>query len=69
MTGLGLENGGGDGTALAHWERAIMKNELMAGNDLTGDIVLSGATVNVFVDSGWYEVNEVLTDATFWGKG
>jgi len=37
-----------------------MKNELMSGNDLIGDIVLSAATVNVFKDSTWYTVNDVV---------
>ena len=41
----------------------------MTASDLVGDIIFSGATVNLLRDSGWYDVSDQMNDSIFWGKG
>lgn len=39
-----MEQEGGDGTAGSHWERALFYNEMMTGNDMVSDFVLTDFT-------------------------
>jgi hypothetical protein len=56
LTGLEMENGGGQGTANSHWEARLMNNDIMTGYaDLY--LIISNATLAIFRDMGWYRVN------------
>lgn len=63
-----VENDGDEGSANAHWERSLLKNEIMTASDIVGDIQFSGATINLLKDSGWYEVDDTLKDNMEWGR-
>lgn len=54
LEGAELENQGGDGTALTHWEKRIFENEAMAGTH-TQNPVYSRVTLALLEDSGWYD--------------
>jgi len=42
----------------------------MTASDMTGDIKFSGATLQLFEDSGWYSLNSNANeDYLNWGKG
>lgn len=68
LTGLELENGGGSGTVLAHWEKRLMNNDFMTGI-LTTTPLYSDITLAAFADSGWYTVDYAYTDQITFGKG
>ena len=53
LEGAELENQGGEGTALTHWEKRIFENEAMTGVH-TQDPVYSKITLALLEDSGWY---------------
>eukprot|EP01122_Echinamoeba_exundans_P014493 TRINITY_DN657_c0_g2_i1.p1 TRINITY_DN657_c0_g2~~TRINITY_DN657_c0_g2_i1.p1 ORF type:complete len:345 (+),score=47.25 TRINITY_DN657_c0_g2_i1:1197-2231(+) len=56
LTGLEMENGGGQGTANSHWEARLMNNDIMTGYaDLY--LIISNATLAIFRDMGWYRVS------------
>ncbi len=42
-----LEDEGATGSQGAHWDRAILKNEIMTAADIVGDIEFSGATIGL----------------------
>ena len=56
MTGIPLENQGGEGSAGAHWESRYMLGDYMISTDYN-DNVLSDITLALFEDSGFYQVN------------
>eukprot|EP00026_Physarum_polycephalum_P003764 Phypoly_transcript_03778.p1 GENE.Phypoly_transcript_03778~~Phypoly_transcript_03778.p1 ORF type:complete len:708 (+),score=107.83 Phypoly_transcript_03778:154-2277(+) len=68
LPGAPLENGGGSGTKLSHWEKRTFMNEYMTG-EATHNPVLSGLTLAMFQDSGWYVVNFSHSEPLMWGKG
>ena len=55
MTGVPLENQGGEGSAGSHWEARYMLGDYMISTDYI-DMVLSDITIAMFEDSGFYEV-------------
>lgn len=58
LHGAELEDDGGDGTALSHWEKRLFVSEYMTGSQGGGgDEVLSLFTLALLQDSGWYVVN------------
>ena len=59
LEGMELEDGGGEGTQLAHWEKRLLLNELMVGMLNVGEVHLgvSEMTLAFFKDSGHYDVN------------
>ncbi|EGR32846.1 leishmanolysin family protein, putative, partial [Ichthyophthirius multifiliis] len=64
-----LENEGSSGSINSHWERTVIYNEMMTGDEVY-DSVLSIFTIALLKDTGFYpEVNENMADNTFWGKG
>ena len=67
LTGVELENQGGEGTALGHWESRIMLGDYMIGADY-GETVISEITLAVFEDSGWYKVNYYTGGLFRYGK-
>ncbi|GAQ77732.1 Leishmanolysin-like peptidase [Klebsormidium nitens] len=56
LNGAELENDGGNGTALSHWEARIFQGEAMLGV-LGQEAVFSNLTLALLQDSGWYNVN------------
>ncbi len=61
-TGVPMEQGGGAGTAYAHWDEATFGNELMTGFIDTGINPLSRISVGAFADMG-YTVDYAAADA------
>jgi len=56
IIGVELENQGGPGTALAHWEMRTMLGDYMIGQSYEENVI-SEITLALFEDSGWYKVN------------
>ncbi|XP_065185667.1 leishmanolysin-like peptidase [Sycon ciliatum] len=67
LEGAILENQGGEGTALTHWEKRTFENEVMTGT-FTQDYSYSRLTMSLMEDTGWYGVNYSLADDLVWGK-
>lgn len=68
LLGAELEDQGGEGTALTHWEKRVFQNEAMTGTVHTKNPVYSRITFALLEDSGWYlpnydmvRLNRVLT--------
>ncbi|XP_068688263.1 leishmanolysin-like peptidase [Montipora foliosa] len=67
LEGAELENQGGKGTKLAHWEKRIFGNEGMTGI-FTQYSVFSRLTLALMEDTGWYKVNYEMAEPLLWGK-
>ncbi|KAL5468697.1 hypothetical protein EMCRGX_G029805 [Ephydatia muelleri] len=67
LTGVELENQGGPLTALSHWEKRILGNELMTG-EITFNDRLSVLTLAALQDTGWYQVNYSMAQPLVWGQ-
>uniref|UniRef100_A0A3Q4BU29 Leishmanolysin-like peptidase n=1 Tax=Mola mola TaxID=94237 RepID=A0A3Q4BU29_MOLML len=52
LEGMELENQGGTGTELNHWEKRLLENEAMTGSH-TQNRVFSRLTLAIMEDSGW----------------
>lgn len=57
LEGAELEDQGGDGTSLTHWEKRLFQNEAMTGTVHTQNPVYSRLTFALLEDSGWYFPN------------
>ncbi|KHN87331.1 Leishmanolysin-like peptidase [Toxocara canis] len=68
LEGAELENQGGDGTALTHWEKRLFENEAMTGTH-TQNPVYSRLTLALLEDSGWYRADYSVAENLHWGKG
>ncbi|MFH4975951.1 hypothetical protein AB6A40_002660 [Gnathostoma spinigerum] len=68
LEGAELENQGGDGTALTHWEKRLFENEAMTGTH-TQNPVYTRLTLALLEDSGWYKANYSIAEELQWGKG
>lgn len=68
LEGAELEDQGGEGTALTHWEKRILENEAMTGTH-TQSPVFSRITLALMEDSGWYKVNYSMASPLSWGRG
>ncbi|EDW42760.1 GM23864 [Drosophila sechellia] len=68
LEGAELEDQGGEGTALTHWEKRILENEAMTGTH-TQSPVFSRITLALMEDSGWYRANYSMATPLTWGKG
>jgi leishmanolysin-like peptidase len=66
LQGVELENQGGGGTELSHWEKRVLGNEIMTGIIDVG-AVLSNITLALMEDSGWYQVNYQYGQFLSWG--
>ena len=64
LEGAELEDQGGDGTALTHWEKRIFQNEAMTGTVHTENPVYSRLTFALLEDSGWYLPNYDLASGS-----
>jgi hypothetical protein len=68
LTGVELEDGGGNGTALSHWEERVLSNEFMTGSFSEREpAVFSHITMALLEDSGWYEVDYSTSIPATWG--
>ncbi|CAH8594993.1 unnamed protein product [Schistosoma haematobium] len=67
LDGVDLENEGSSATHLTHFEKRVVHDELMSGSVELPSIV-SGLTLSVFQDSGWYDVNHKMAGNWKWGK-
>lgn len=56
VTGVELEDYGGDGTAGSHWEARVMMGDYMIGVSMD-EVAISDITLALFEDSGWYQAN------------
>ncbi|XP_020783507.2 leishmanolysin-like peptidase [Boleophthalmus pectinirostris] len=68
LEGMELENQGGTGTELNHWEKRLLENEAMTGSH-TQNRVFSRLTLALMEDSGWYWANYSLAQRLDWGRG
>ena len=68
MNGLELESSGGGGSAGAHWEKRLMRNDFMVADNDIQDVIYSDITLALFEDSGWYQVDYDYTTGNIWGK-
>ncbi|KAF0981298.1 hypothetical protein FDP41_012558 [Naegleria fowleri] len=68
LTGIEMEEGGGQGTAFSHWEKRIMRNEIMVGSLGKEQLILSPFTLAYFEDSGWYKANFSRATRLLWGR-
>ncbi|KAF6252125.1 hypothetical protein COO60DRAFT_1704421 [Scenedesmus sp. NREL 46B-D3] len=71
VPGAALENEGGRGSALAHWEYKWFQGEVMVATNLYGanggEGTLSRITLALMQDSGWYDVNWAQAGFLDWG--
>lgn len=68
LEGVELENQGGNGTALQHWEKRVLGNEAMTGI-FDYNPVFSRLSLAVLEDSGWYTVDYTAAKDLPWGRG
>ncbi|XP_030642969.1 leishmanolysin-like peptidase [Chanos chanos] len=68
LEGMELENQGGVGTELNHWEKRLLENEAMTGSH-TQNRVFSRITLAIMEDTGWYRANYTMAEKLEWGKG
>ncbi|KAL0808932.1 hypothetical protein ABMA28_012593 [Loxostege sticticalis] len=68
LEGAELEDQGGDGTALTHWEKRIFENEAMTGTH-TQNSVFSRITFAMMEDTGWYRADYEHAAPLDWGRG
>ncbi|KAL5961561.1 Leishmanolysin-like peptidase [Taenia solium] len=66
LEGVELENQGGIGVSLSHWEMRILGNELMTAT-YTNVFRLSNLTLAFLEDTGWYLPNYSLAEHLAWG--
>lgn len=68
LEGMELENQGGIGTELNHWEKRLLENEAMTGSH-TQNRVFSRLTLAALEDTGWYRANYSKAERLEWGEG
>ncbi|XP_029461150.1 leishmanolysin-like peptidase [Rhinatrema bivittatum] len=67
LEGMELENQGGLGTELNHWEKRLLENEAMTGSH-TQNRVFSRITLALMEDTGWYRANYSMAEKLDWGR-
>ncbi|XP_014250550.1 leishmanolysin-like peptidase [Cimex lectularius] len=67
LEGAELEDQGGEGTVLTHWEKRVFENEAMTGTH-TQNPVYSMLTLALMEDTGWYMANYSMAQPLRWGK-
>ena len=69
ITGVELENSGGyDNYENSHWEARILLGEYMIAEIYTPEQAISGFTLALLEDSGWYKVNKFTGGLMRFGK-
>ncbi|ORC86550.1 putative surface protease GP63 [Trypanosoma theileri] len=64
--GMELEDEGGEGTALSHWERRNAKDELMSG--IAGAGYYTALTMGAMEDLGFYKAVWGMEEPMSWGR-
>ncbi|XP_032242043.1 leishmanolysin-like peptidase isoform X2 [Nematostella vectensis] len=67
LEGAEIENQGGTGTELTHWEKRLFENEAMTGT-YTQNPVFSRLTLALMEDTGWYKANYSMAETLDWGR-
>ena len=68
LSGVPLEDNGGEGTANTHWEMRALNGELMVGTVVAGQRpALSNFTLALLEDSGWYAPQYSAATPLTWG--
>lgn len=67
LEGAELEDQGGEGTALTHWEKRVFENEAMTGTH-TQSPVFSRITLALLEDTGWYRADYEQAQPLDWGR-
>ena len=62
-----MEDGGGNGSVGAHFEKLVFGDDTMVSDDTT-DAKYGQMSLAVGKDSGWYEVDMGMGEHYFWGK-
>jgi len=68
LDGAELEDGGGSGTALSHWEKRLFFSEYMTGTAERFP-VKSLLTLGALQDTGWYQAKPEAAETLGWGAG
>ncbi|KAI0240867.1 Leishmanolysin-like peptidase [Lamellibrachia satsuma] len=68
LEGAELEDQGGSGTKISHWEKRVFENEAMTGI-VTQNAVFSRVTLALMEDTGWYRVNYKMAEPLLHGYG
>jgi len=68
LKGVELEDQGGKGLALSHWDQRILLGEIMGGLFYQEEVVISEITLALLEDSGWYKVNYYTGGLMRFGK-
>ncbi|EAN79738.1 Gp63-1 surface protease homolog, putative [Trypanosoma brucei brucei TREU927] len=69
LTGMELEDEGGEGTVKSHWERRIAMEEMMAGLKSSDGGRYSVLTMALFEDMGFYKAKWGTEEDMHFGKG
>ncbi|KAM3133231.1 hypothetical protein pb186bvf_014659 [Paramecium bursaria] len=67
IKGIRMEDQGGQGTALSHFDRVLFGKEMMTGSDITGQGVMTDLTFQFLQDTGYYRIAEYSPDINSWG--
>ena len=68
LTGVELEESGGEGTAGSHWEARILLGDYMNGYAYTEEMVVSEFTLALLEDTGYYKANYYTGGLMRFGK-
>ena len=68
IQGIELEDQGGMGSALSHWEQRILLGDYMGAVIYQEEMVISEITLALLEDSGWYKINYYTGGLMRFGK-
>ena len=68
ITGIELEDQGGTGSALSHWEQRILLGDYMGAVIYQEEMAISEITLALLEDSGWYKINYYTGGLMRFGK-
>ena len=68
IQGIELEDQGGTGSALSHWEQRILLGDYMGAVIYQEEMVISEITLALLEDSGWYKINYFTGGLMRFGK-
>ena len=68
IKGVELEDQGGQGSALSHWEQRILLGDYMGAVIYQEEMVVSEFTLALLEDTGWYKINYYTGGLMRFGK-
>ena len=68
LIGVELEDQGGQGSALSHWEQRLLLGDYMGAVIYQEEMVISEITLALLEDSGWYKANYYTGGLMRFGK-